>query len=198
MSFKNITPEEYQRLINNKNRIFDLTFKTPEVLNKYRNDKDIYEEIKYSEKQNKKLKDYDKVFHENLDKYFIENKDKKIDEISRYNYNIIKNQEKQLIELNRELEDKDNKILNIEDKYITNKYGNKYKFDDDIDILKSFETIFNENNISYKPYKQSRKTQIQYLLNKLENNTRVDKELYNHFYNTLKKRNCHLKFQRKI
>ena len=53
MSFKNITPEEYQRLINNKNRIFDLTFETPEVLNKYRNDKDIYEEIKYSEKQNK-------------------------------------------------------------------------------------------------------------------------------------------------
>ena len=72
MSFKNITPEEYQRLINNKNRIFDLTFKTPEVLNKYRNDKNIYDEIKYSEKQNKKLKDYDKVFHENLDKYFIE------------------------------------------------------------------------------------------------------------------------------
>ena len=45
MSFKNITPEEYQRLINNKNSIFDSTFKTPEVLNKYRNDKDIYEEI---------------------------------------------------------------------------------------------------------------------------------------------------------
>ena len=43
MSFKNITPEEYQRLINNNNRIFDLIFKTPEVLNKYRNDKDIYE-----------------------------------------------------------------------------------------------------------------------------------------------------------
>ena len=39
MSFKNITPEEYQRLINNKNRIFDLTFKTPEVLN--------YEILKY-------------------------------------------------------------------------------------------------------------------------------------------------------
>ena len=115
MSSKNITPEEYQRLINNKNRIFDLTFKTPEVLNKYRNDKDIYEEIKYSEKQNKKSKDYDKVFHENLDKYFIENADKKkIEEVSRYNYNIIKNQENQLVELNRELEDKDNKIANIE------------------------------------------------------------------------------------
>ena len=84
MTFKNITPAEYQRLINNKNRIFDLTFRTPEVLNKYRNDKDIYEEIKYSEKQNKKLENYDKIFYENLDKYFIENADKKkIDEVSR-------------------------------------------------------------------------------------------------------------------
>ena len=174
MSFKNITPEEYQRLINNKNRIFDLTFKTPEVLNKYRNDKDIYEEIKYSEKQNKKLKDYDKVFHENLDKYFIENADKKkIEEVSRYNYNIIKKKEKELEDKNKELEDKkkeledkDNKFVNIEDKYIRIRYGNKYKFDNDIDILRSFETIFNEKNISYKPYKQSRQTQIQYLLNK--------------------------------
>ena len=77
MSFKNITPEEYQRLINNKNRIFDLTFKTPEVLNKYRNDKDIYNEIEQNEKHNKKSKDYDKVFHKNLDKYFIENDGKK-------------------------------------------------------------------------------------------------------------------------
>ena len=187
MSFKNITPEEYQRLINNKNRIFDLTFKTPEVLNKYRNDKAIYEEIKYSEKQNKKLKGYDKVFHENLDKYFIENDDKKkIEKVSKYNYNIIKNQENQLEEMNRELEDKSNKIKKLEDEYIRDKYGNKYKFNDDIDILKSFETLFNENNISYKPYKASRKIQVQYLLNKLENDTRVDKKLYNYFYNTLK------------
>ena len=178
MSFKNITPKEYQRLINNKNRIFDLTFKTPEVLNKYRNDKDIYEEIKYSEKQNRKLKDHDKVFHENLDKYFIENDDKKkITEISKYNYNIIKNQENQLEEMNRELEDKDNKIKNFEDKYIRDKYGYKYKFDNRIDILKSFETIFNENNIPYRPCKKSRKTQVRYLLNTLEHDTQVDKEL---------------------
>ena len=110
MSFKNITPEEFQRLINNKNRIFDLTFKIPEVLNKYMNDQDIYEEIKYSEKQNKKLKDYDKIFHENLDKCFIENADKKkIVEVSKYNYNIIKKQKNQLEEMNSELENKDEK-----------------------------------------------------------------------------------------
>ena len=60
--------------------------------------------------------------------------------------------------MNRELEDKDNEIKKFEDECIRDKYGNNYKFDDDIDILKSFETIFNENNISYKPYKKSRKT----------------------------------------
>ena len=207
MRFKNITPEEYQRLINNKNRIFDLTFKTPEVLNKYRNDKDIYDEIKYSEKQNVKLKDYDKVFHENLDKYFIENADKKkIEKISRYNYNIFKKKEKELEEKNRELEEKDYIIKKLEDKDIKLKLTddelkvkddeikeirkdhikNKYKFDNDENIIKSFETVFNENNITYKPYKKSVQTQIQYLLNKLENHDNVDKNLYNYFYNTLK------------
>ena len=53
MSFKNITQEEYDRLVKN-NRIYDLTFKTPERNNKYRHDKNIYDEIKYNEKQNKK------------------------------------------------------------------------------------------------------------------------------------------------
>ena len=190
MSFKNITPEEYQRLINNKNRIFDLTFKTPEVLNKYRNDKDIYEEIKYSEKQNKKLKDYDKVFHENLDKYFIENADKKkIDEISRYNYNILKEKEK-------ELEDKDIKLILMDDKLKIkddeikeirkDHIKNKYKFDNDKEILKSFETIFKENNIEYKPYSTSEFHNVRYLLDKLEYDERIDHNLYNYFYNTLK------------
>ena len=55
MSFKKITPEEYDRLIKNKNRIFDFTFPTTERLNKYRDDKNIYDEIKYNEKQNKKI-----------------------------------------------------------------------------------------------------------------------------------------------
>ena len=170
MRFKNITPEEYQRLINYKNRIFDLTFKTPEVLNRYRNDKDIYEEIKYSGKQNKRLKDYDKVFHENLDKYFIENADKKkIEEASRYNFNIIKDQENQLEDQvnelkfkNKELEDKNERTKELRNDYIRNRYGNKYNFDNDINILKSFENIYNENDISYKPYKKTKETQVRY------------------------------------
>ena len=199
MSFKNITPEEYQRLINNKNRIFDLTFKTPEVLNKYRNDKDIYEEIKYSEKQNKKLKDYDKVFHENLDKYFIENADKKkIDEISRYNYNILKKKEKELedkdielILMDDKLKIKDDEIKEIRKDHIKN----KYKFNNDEEILKSFETIFKEHNIKYKPYSTSEFHNVKYLLDKLEYDDRIDKDLFNYFNNALSKRKKnHLKF----
>ena len=190
MSFKNITPEEYQRLINNKNRMFDLTFKTPEVLNKYRNDKDIYDEIKYSEKQNKKLKDYGKVFHENLDKYFIENVDKKkIEKVSKYNYNLFKNKEKELedkdvklILMDNKLKIKDDEINKIKEDHIKN----KYKFDNNENIIQSFETIFKENNISYKPYKKSETIQINYLLDKLENHDNVDKKLYNYFYDTLK------------
>ena len=182
MSFKNITPEEYDRLINNKNRIFDLTFKTPEILNKYRNDKNIYEEIKYSEKQNKKLKDYNKVFHENLDKYFIENADKKkIEKISRYNYNILKKKEKELEEKDIKLILMDDKIKEIREDYIRN----KYKFDNDENIIKSFKTIFKENDIEYKPHKNSETTRIKHLLNKLEKHDKVDRKLYNYFKDTL-------------
>ena len=189
MSFKNITPEEYQKLINSKNRIFDLTFKTPEVLNKYRNDKDIYEEMKYSEKQNKKLKSYDKVFHENLDKYFIENADKKkIEEISRYNYNIFKKKEKdlkdkdiKLIIMNDKLKVKDDEINKIKEDYIRN----KYKFDNDEDIIQSLKTIFKENDIKYKPYSKSKFHKIEYLLDKLEYDDRIDKDLFNYFKTNL-------------
>ena len=49
MSFKNITAEEYKKLIDNKNRIYNLTFKSPEILNRYRSDKNIYNEIKVNE-----------------------------------------------------------------------------------------------------------------------------------------------------
>ena len=88
--------------------------------------------------------------------------------------------------MNNELEDRDNKMKKLEDEYIRDKYCNRYKFDDNVDILKSFATAFNENNIAYTPLKGSRIIQIQYLLDKLENNIQVDRRLYNHFHNALK------------
>ena len=77
MSFKKITPEEYDRLIKNENRIFDLTFPTPERLNKSRDDKNIYDEIKYSEKQNKKINNYNKILDDNFNKLSPKNNKKK-------------------------------------------------------------------------------------------------------------------------
>ena len=73
MSFKKITLEEYDRLIKNKNRIFNLTFPTSERLNKYRDDKNIYDEIKYSEKQNKKINNYNKILDDNFNKHLPKN-----------------------------------------------------------------------------------------------------------------------------
>ena len=67
-----------------------------------------------------------------------------------------------------------------------NKYGNKYKFNNDINILKSFETVFNENDILYNPYEKSKETQIRYFLDKLKYDSRVDRKLYDYFHNTLK------------
>ena len=77
MSFINITPDEYQRLVKNKNRIFDLTFKTPEISNKYRGDENIYDEIKYEEKKNKKIDNYNKILDDNFNKYLLKNKENK-------------------------------------------------------------------------------------------------------------------------
>ena len=73
MSFKNISQQECDRVVKNKNRIFDLTFKTPERINKYRNDKNIYDEIKYNEKQNKKIDSYTKIIHDNFNKHLPKN-----------------------------------------------------------------------------------------------------------------------------
>ena len=54
MSFKNITPEEYNRLV--KNKIYYLSFRSPEKMNKYSTDENIYNNIKIEEDRNKKLK----------------------------------------------------------------------------------------------------------------------------------------------
>ena len=62
---------------------------------------------------------------------------------------------------------------------------NKYKFDNDEDIIKSFETIFKENDIEYKPYSKSEFHKIEYLLDKLEYDDRIDKNLFNYFKNNL-------------
>ena len=195
MSFKNITPEEYDRLINNKNRIFDLTFKTPEVLNKYRNDKNIHDEIKYKEKQNKKIDNYNKILEDNFNKHLPKknyNKNEKTllnvlenleDTVKQSNdsndINIVKNVFKHLSKKKDYINYDDLKKIDNENKF------NKYKFDNDEDIIKSFKTIFKENDIEYKPYSKSEFHKIEYLLDKLEYDDRIDKDLFNYFKTNL-------------
>ena len=77
MSFKTINLEEYKRLLKNKQKMFDMTFPTPESNNKYRdNDDKINQKILHDEeinKQNKNLSEmFDKNLNKNLNKYFNE------------------------------------------------------------------------------------------------------------------------------
>ena len=77
MSFKTINLEEYKRLLKNKQEMFDMTFPTPESINKYRDDDNkIDQKILHDEeinKQNKNLSEmFDKNLEKNLNKYFNE------------------------------------------------------------------------------------------------------------------------------
>ena len=77
MSFRTIDLDEYKKLLKNKKKMFDMTFPTPESLNKYRDDDDqINQKILREEeinKQSKNLSDsFDKNLDKNLNKYFNE------------------------------------------------------------------------------------------------------------------------------
>ena len=72
MSFKTISLEEYKRLLKNKKKMFDMTFPTPESINKYRDDIKINQKILDDEEINKQNKNLSEMFDKNLDKYFNE------------------------------------------------------------------------------------------------------------------------------
>ena len=77
MSIKTIDLEEYKKLLKNKKNKFDMTFPTPESVNKYRdNDDKINQKILYDEEINKQNKNLSEMFDKNLNEYF--NKKKQI------------------------------------------------------------------------------------------------------------------------
>ena len=177
MSFKAINLEEYKRLLNNKKKMFDMTFPTPESINKYRDDDKINQKILNDEqidKQNKNLSEmFDKNLDKNLNKYFNE-KNKvpfvvdmlKLGDNSKDLIEVDKNEEKNLL--------KD--VFEIED---------QYKFIKDEDIIDSFQKVFQDYNVVYKPHKKSKNIYVKYLLDKLYNSDSVPKEIFNHFNNSL-------------
>ena len=79
--FKQISVKEYDDLIKNKNKIYNITphFTNVKLLNIYRDDDDINKKIIIDENLNKQNENLAKVIHKNLNKYLIEKAD-----ISKY------------------------------------------------------------------------------------------------------------------
>ena len=178
MSFRTIDLDEYKRLLNNKKKMYDMTFPTPESVNKYRNTDDkINQKILNDEqidKQNKNLSEmFDKNLDKNLNKYSNEkNKNFVVDMLN------LGDNSKDLIKVNKD-EDKNllkEEVFDIED---------QYKFIKDEDIIVSFQKVFQDYNVVYKPHKKSKNIYVKYLLDKLYNSDSIPKEIFNHFNNSL-------------
>ena len=178
MSFRAIDLDEYKRLLNNKKKMYDMTFPTPESVNKYRdNDDKINQKILHDEeinKQNKNLSEmFDKNLDKNLNKYFNE-KNKvpfvfdmlNLGDNSKDLIKVDKNEDKNLLK----------EVFEIED---------QYKFIKDEDIIDSFQKVFQDYNVVYKPHIKSKNIYVKYLLDKLYNSDSVPKEIFNHFNNSL-------------
>ena len=178
MSFRTIDLNEYKRLLNNKKKMYDMTFPTPESVNKYRDTDDkINQKILNDEqidKQNKNLSEmFDKNLDKNLNKYFNE-KTKVPFVVDMLN---LGDNSKDLIKVDKD-EDKNllKEVFEIED---------QYKFIKDEDIIDSFQKVFQDYNVVYKPHKKSKNIYVKYLLDKLYNSDSVPKEIFNHFNNSL-------------
>ena len=187
MSFKTINLEEYKRLLKNKQKMFDMTFPTPESINKYRDDDNkIDQKILHDEeinKQNKNLSEmFDKNLGKNLNKYFNEKTNNSPFVVIMLN---LGNNSTDLIKVDKH--ENENLLKDVFE------IDNQYNFLTDKDIIDSFQKVFQDYNVVYTPYKKSKNIYVKYLLDKLYNNDKVPKELYNHFNNSL----TNLKFKNK-
>ena len=72
MHFKTISLKEYKKLLKDKDKMFDMTFPTPESLNRYRDDNKINQKILQKEEVNKTNKNLTEMVDKNLNKYFNE------------------------------------------------------------------------------------------------------------------------------
>ena len=153
--FKQISVKEYDELIKNKNKMYNITpnFSSVELLNKYRDDDNINKKIIIDENLNKQNENLVKETDKNLNKYLIEKPD-------------------------------------------ISKYKDQYTFKDNVDILNSFNKIFTDYELSYKPRSKTTEVSTQYLLNKLEKSKKIPKELFQYFDNNLRnKKKLNLKFE---
>ena len=145
MSFKTINLEEYKRLLKNKQKMYDMTFPTPESIKKYRdNDDKINKKILHDEEINNQNKNLPEMLDKNLNKYFYE-KNKVQFFVDMLN---LGNDSTDLIKVDKHVDKnllKD--VFEIED---------QYKFIKDEDIIDSFQQVFQDYNVFYKRHKKSK------------------------------------------
>ena len=183
MSFKTINLVEYKKLLKNKKKMFDMTFPTPEVLSKYRDDDNkINQKILKDEEINRQNKNLSVIFDKNLNKYFNEKNNYVPFVVDMLN---LGNNSTDLIKVDKH----ENKNL-LKDVF---EIDNQYKFINDKDIIDSFQKVFHDYNVVYTPYKKSKNIYVKYLLDKLNLCDNIPKELCNHFNNSL----TNLKFKNK-
>ena len=169
-----MSSHEYKRLLNNKKKMYDMTFPTPESVNKYRDTDDkINQKILNDEQIDKQNKNLSEMFDKNLNKYFNE-KNKVPFVVDMLN---LGDNSKDLIKVDKD-EDKNllKEVFDTED---------QYKFIKDEDIIDSFQKVFQDYNVVYKPHKKSKNIYVKYLLDKLYNSDSVSKEIFNNFNNSL-------------
>ena len=172
MSFRTIDFDEYKKLLKNKKKMFDMTFPTPESLNKYRDDDNkIDQKILHDEEINKQNKILSEMFDKNLDnlnKYFNEKNNIPfvVDMLN------LDNDSTDLIEVDKN----ENKNL-FKDVF---EIDNQYRFLTDKDIIDSFQKVFHDYNVVYTPHKKSKNIYVKYLLDKLNVCDNIPKELCNH------------------
>ena len=169
MTFKTISLEEYKKLLKNKKKMFDMTFPTPESLNKYRDDEDINQKTLHDEEIDKQNKNLSDIFDKNLNKYFNE-KTENIENI-----------------LNQPRENLSTDLIELDDKF------DDFKFITDEDILSSFDKVFKDYKIVYTPSNKSKNIYVNYSLNKLNNNENVPRDNFNYLNTNL----SNLKFKNK-
>ena len=175
-SFETISLDDYKKLVANEKKIFDLTenFTTSEILNKYRHsDKNIDKKIKEKEKYD----NLDKIINKNIDKI----KENSVNKITNNYYSNINDE----VEDDKYMEYINEKMNND----IINSYEEEYNFDNDDNILDSFQRIYRKHGIKYKPQNNTKFIRVRYLLKKLKDNDDIDRSLYNHFQTSLSEKN---------
>ena len=156
MSFKTINLEEYKKLLKNKKKMFDMTFPTPESINKYRDDDNkIDQKILHDEEIIKQDKNLSEMFNKNLNKYFNEKNNIPfvVDILN------LGNDSTDLIKVDKH--ENENLLKDVFE------IDNQYKFLTDKHIIDSFQKVFHDYNVVYTTHKKSKNIYVKYLLDKL-------------------------------